>query len=155
MPIQVPWSAELTRDEQKRDAVIFDGDADGSFVIDKCKLFIGANAEDKRQTLVGNAKALRRYWLARMRGVRSDEIGSGTSVHVKGPIVGCAELNIVASAGVPTDDDMSLSIGGNFISGPTDDGDATQFFAETALQLIEVFLEQSADGIEPAPPPDP
>lgn len=153
MAIQVPWSAELTRDEQKRDAVIIDGTADGSHVLGKLKLFIGRNTGDKRQTLAGSAQALRRYWLARMRGVRSDEIGSGTTVFVKGPLTGAAEINIVANSGVPTDDQIAFCVSGEFISSPADDGDATQFFAETALQLIEVFLEQSADGITEGPLP--
>ena len=69
MAIPVPWTAALSRDEDKRD-VILDNTGDPSYDQDRIKLHIPANADPtKRTSIIAGIEKLKSWFLAYMQAI--------------------------------------------------------------------------------------
>ena len=142
MAIVAPWSASLTRDDDKRDVVIDEG-GDPSPITNYMKLHLGANAlPDKRTAISGDIEALRRFMLRYIQGSYS-----GGNVMFVGPLYNCKDSTIVARAPAepPEADDIAIVISATFVGDGTSTGAGSHFYNETSRQLSQVFLEHTKD----------
>lgn len=134
-PITAPWSVELSKDADKKDAV---ADTVATVVAGKVKLFIGSGVNiGRRQSIVGTVTALLGVLLndaMRDSDNATDIVVSGHWQHAS------AGSAVVATtiAGLTTTD-VALVVSGSFTT-----GEESHFYEETVNQLIAAYLELSA-----------
>ena len=139
MAITTPYSLELTKNNDARDAVA--GNTPDS-VGGKMKIFLGANVDPgKGQSIQGTLRNCLRYILNERGRFYT---GSGT-YSVYGPVGAVYNeltLNPSGTLGIG-DDDVAVVVSGSFVSLAHG---ATHFIDETARQLMRVLLEKTKDN---------
>lgn len=136
MAITTPYSLQLTKNEDARDAVA-GNTPDG--VGGTIKIFLGANVDpSKGQSIQGTLRNCLRYILNE-RGRFYTGAGTYSVFGPVGSTYNDLTLNPTGTLGIG-DDDVAIVITGSFVSLAKG---ATHFIDETARQLMRVLLERT------------
>ena len=135
MAIETPYSLELGYNEDARDAIEFNGDADGDHVSGKIKMFLDVGVPtNKIQSVVGSARACFRHYMNE-QGKTGNTTLNVLYGNWESASAGNIHLDFTAAELQP--DDIFFTLANPLSSHKLD---------ETFKQLINVFLERTKDN---------
>ena len=135
--ITTPFSLELTKDEDAKDA---EAGAVATVVAGKVKIFLGANVLANRpQVYVGTLRACYRHLMNERakRGVAGDLVSFGDWQNAS-----AGNITIASDIAGLDDDDVAIVLSDTFNANTV----MTHFVTETFNQLMNVLLERTKDN---------